>query len=332
MSYAVIRQGTHAPGVDRKAALMSVLTLLSIDAGQTGTKMRYRWDDGSSRDDVLPGVLTDRPLLPQLAEVVERVINVAGAPYTIAMGLSGVTDNAAEAAGLISWPALAGVERVLVSHDSVTSFLGVLGDRPGAVLAAGTGVVTLGVGPRAAIRVDGWGNIMGDAGSGYWIGREALDAVMRAYDGRGPATALTGVVRERWPDLEAAYTSLQADPERVRIVASFAAPTARQADAGDVVARRICVAAAEELAHSVVSALRVVQAPADAPVGAIGGVLHSDLIRTAFEDAVRASRPAVRFVPPAGTGLDGAEALAFLIPSHPLRDRVAEAVSEGVAA
>jgi N-acetylglucosamine kinase-like BadF-type ATPase len=35
---------------------------------------------------------------------------------------------------------------------------------------------------------------MGDAGSGYWLGRAALDAVMRAHDGRGPATALTEVV------------------------------------------------------------------------------------------------------------------------------------------
>ena len=63
---------------------------------------------------------------------------------------------------------------------------------------------------------------MGDAGSGYWIGREALDAVMRAHDGRGEPTALTAVVRERWPDLESAYIDLQAAEDRVRVVASFA--------------------------------------------------------------------------------------------------------------
>ena len=44
---------------------MSTLALLSMDAGQTGTKVRLRWADGSSRDDLLPGVLTDRPLAPQ---------------------------------------------------------------------------------------------------------------------------------------------------------------------------------------------------------------------------------------------------------------------------
>jgi N-acetylglucosamine kinase-like BadF-type ATPase len=306
---------------------MSTLALLSMDAGQTGTKVRLHWADGSTRDDLLPGVLTDRPLAPQLSGVAERVAHAAGeTPDALAIGVSGVTDVHAEAETLLHRPALAAVRRVIVAHDSVTSFLGVLGDRQGAVIAVGTGVVTLGVGPRSAVRVDGWGNIMGDAGSGYWIGREALDAVMRAYDGRGEQTAITPLVRERWPDLEGAYTSLQADPDRVRLVASFAAPTASLAAAGDAVAQRICERAAAELALSVTSALQTTSAPADAAVGAIGGVLRSDLIRGAFEASVRAARPEVRFVPPVGTGLDGAAALAGLAADHPLRGRLAEVI------
>ncbi|MDT3318074.1 hypothetical protein Q9S71_14695 [Microbacterium sp. KSW4-11] len=46
--------------------------------------------------------------------------------------------------------------------------------------------MTLAVGDRDTARVDGWGWTMGDAGSGFWIGREALTAVMRAHDHRGP--------------------------------------------------------------------------------------------------------------------------------------------------
>src|SRR5690554_880676 len=39
----------------------------------------------------------------------------------------------------------------------------------------------------------GWGGggaVAGDEGSAYWVGRRAVRAVMRAYDGRGPATFL----------------------------------------------------------------------------------------------------------------------------------------------
>ncbi|WP_341476215.1 BadF/BadG/BcrA/BcrD ATPase family protein, partial [Cryobacterium zongtaii] len=60
--------------------------------------------------------------------------------------------------------------------------------------SAGTGVVTLAVGVHDVARIDGWGNLIGNAGSGYWIGRAALEAVMREYDGRGPVTVLTATV------------------------------------------------------------------------------------------------------------------------------------------
>ncbi|MFD5224094.1 N-acetylglucosamine kinase [Microbacterium sp. NPDC058342] len=296
--------------------------LLAIDAGQTGIKTRLVGGEGTEQDAVFPGVLTDRPLLAQLAGVVASVVREAGAaPHTITFGVSGLTDERAEAEALLGHPDLTGVRRVVVTHDSVTSFLGVLGDRNGAVIAAGTGVVTLGVGPAHSTRVDGWGHIMGDAGSGYWIGRAALDAVMRAFDGRGPATALTAAVQERWPDLASAYSSLQASEDRVRTVASFAAPTASFAAAGDDVAARICREAAAELALATTTALHVVDAPADAAIGAIGGVFGSDLIRSSFDEAVRAERPDARFLPPIGSGLEGAVALAGLGAQHPLRER-----------
>jgi len=298
--------------------------LLAIDAGQTGSKLRLRWSDGTTRDELVPGVFTDRPLAPQLAEIIGKVAHVAGTPSTVSIGVSGLTDAASAARDLMLNPGLADVQRMLVAHDSVTSFLGVLGDRPGAVIAVGTGVVTLGVGPQRALRVDGWGNIMGDAGSGYWIGREALDAVMRAHDRRGPATAITDAARERWPDLEAAYSLLQNAADRVRVVASFARTTADLAAAGDAVARAICLEAADELALSVLTALRETDAPGDAPIGATGSVLQSALIRDAFTRRVLDHRPDAHFEPAAGTGLDGAAALPGLGPGHPLRRSLAE--------
>ena len=312
------------------ADTVTALELLAVDAGQTGIKLRLRRTDGTVLDDTLPGVLTDRALTPQLAAVVEHVSQTTGMiPPTVTFGVSGVTDPQAEAHSLAAHPALTGASRIVVAHDSTTSFLGALGDRSGAVIAVGTGVVTLGVGPARAVRVDGWGHIMGDAGSGYWIGREALDAVMRAHDGRGPATALTAVAQRHWPDLDTAYPQLQADPERVRVVASFARHTAELAADGDRVARGICDRAAAELAHSVLTALRTSDAPSDAHVAAIGGVLHAELIRAAFTEHVRAARPQAVFAHALGTGVDGAVALADLAHDHPLRTIVAEAGPPG---
>jgi N-acetylglucosamine kinase-like BadF-type ATPase len=240
--------------------------------------------------------------------------------------VSGLTDRDADPARLLSLLGGTGVREVVLAHDSTTSFLGALGDARGAVVASGTGVVTLAVGRQATARVDGWGYIMGDAGSGYWIGREALDAVMRAFDGRGPETALTGVVRERWPDLPQAYIALQGDEERVSIVASFAAAVARCGEEGDAVARAITEAAALELALSVTTALNRVAGSDDEwfAVCAVGGVFRSRLLHDAFAAALPKTLggASLSLVAPSGEGIDGALALADLAPGHPLASAI----------
>jgi N-acetylglucosamine kinase-like BadF-type ATPase len=305
--------------------------VLAIDAGQTGMKVRVR--RGARTDDILfDGIRTHEPLLPQLVHVVRAAMAQTGlTPEIITAGISGLTDRDADAAALLALLDDNGIRDAVLAHDSTTSFLGALGDARGAVVASGTGVVTLAVGRDAIARVDGWGHIMGDAGSGYWIGREALDGVMRAFDGRGPHTSLTGVVRERWPDLAQAYIGLQALPDRVSVVASYAAHVARLAEEGDAVARQITRAAAHELALSVTTALdRVAHSDHDRfAVCAMGGVFRSRLLSAAFTEEMNAGvwGGAVDVVPPRGEGIDGAMALAGLSAAHPLSSAVHRATA-----
>ena len=294
--------------------------VLAIDAGQTGIKVR-----AGGEDLVFPGIDTHEELLPQLAAVARAALERTGAEASVVTaGVSGLTTREADAAALLARIDDPRVHEVILAHDSTTSFLGALGDSRGAVVAAGTGVVTLAVGATDVARVDGWGYLMGDAGGGYWIGREALDAVMREFDGRGPATALRAVAEERWPDLTQAYIDLQADHERVRVVASFAEQVARLAAAGDAVSQNITVRAGGELAHSVETALRRVRTD-DAEhfsVCAIGGVFRSPQLREAFGSHIAASEFEVALVEPRGHGIDGAVALADLGPRHPLSPAV----------
>lgn len=304
---------------------MSEPEVLAIDAGQTAIKARLT-GAGAPQDHVFPGILTGRPLLPQLAAAVRAVLpHVEAGPVTVAAGVSGLTSAESDAAALLRAIDDPVVGEVRLAHDSTTSFLGALGPARGAVVASGTGVVTLAVGASLVARVDGWGHIMGDAGSGYWIGREALDAAMRDFDGRGPRTALRARVEARWPDLAAAYIDLQSDPDRVAIVASFAAEVARVAADGDDVALGISERAGAELALSVETALRRVESERGAEVCAIGGVLRSDAVRDAFTAHIGASDLGARLVAARGDGLDGAAALAHLGARHPLSSAVSVA-------
>ena len=294
-----------------------------MDAGQTGIRAQLRAGSAVIREIECGGVVTDRPVVPQLAGVVTRIAPTE--PVTLAVGSSGLGEDVT-AADLLDRVRGLGVERVLLAHDSVTSYLGALGDVPGAVVASGTGVVTLAAGDQDLARVDGWGHLIGDAGSGFWIGRAGLDAVLRAHDGRGPATALSEAVRPDFPDIEAAYLVLQADPLRVSRIASYARTVAELA-ATDAVCAGICRRAAAELVASVVAGLsRVGQADRDDPaVSALGKVFRGEVLSAEFARLLRERFPAVRLVPAAGTGLDGAARLAELRPGSALRQRVSVA-------
>lgn len=297
---------------------------LALDAGQTGIRVRV---PGSSFACDYAGAQTNRDLLPQLAEAVCAAASDFGRPFAeVAIGTTGLTDADNDPGRLRALCADAGVRRLILAHDSITSYLGALGRRHGVVVAAGTGVVTLGVGPAGLARVDGWGNIMGDAGSGYWMGREAMDAVMRAYDGRGAATALTPVVLARFPRLEQAYIEVQTDADRVRLVASFARAVSDLAGA-DSVAAGICVRAGEELALSAATAASRAGLGAEPLICRVGNVFGSPAVSDAFGAALRRRRPGARLVDAAGDGLAGAVALLTLPPDHVLAGHIA--VSEG---
>lgn len=290
---------------------------LAIDAGQTGIRVLH---NGSTLRDY-PGIRTDRDLLPQLVDVVEQFCAETHLTVeTVAAGVSGLTEEESRADRLLEGVCHRGARAVFLAHDSITGFLGSLGSHSGAVVAAGTGVVTLGVGPAGMARVDGWGHIIGDAGSGYWIGRVALEAALRAWDGRDEATTLTALLKDNFSSPEAAYVELQTNPDRVRLIASFAKQVAAHAESDDV-ARQIIRRAGGELALSVATALRRAGLmEEEAPhVSWAGSLLNGVRLHTQFEAALWKLAPGVVITPPLGLPLDGVVLLASLTEDNPLR-------------
>ncbi|WFB06460.1 ATPase [Streptomyces sp. LX-29] len=162
-----------------------------------------------------------------------------------------------------------GVRRIALATDAVTAYAGALGQRTGAVVAAGTGLVALGATAaredgRAGgwRRADGWGHLLGDCGGGAWIGRAGLEAAMRAHDGReGGSPALLGRLEAVFGPAEELPGKLYPRPDRPAVLASFAPEVGRCASAGDPIATAILRQAAGHIAE----AARAVCPPAAEP-------------------------------------------------------------------
>ncbi|MFJ6415870.1 N-acetylglucosamine kinase [Paeniglutamicibacter sp. NPDC091659] len=298
-----------------------MMTILSIDAGQSGMRVRLRAADGTSRELSRPGVRTDSDVITQLAAAIDSIAAepdmVLGAANVGTSGVDFRPELAGRLKGLV--PALASAS-VRVAHDSISGYLGSAGTELGVTTAVGTGVVTLGVGDGGVHRVDGWGHLLGDCGSGFWIGRAGLEAAMRAYDGRGESTVLLDDLIALFGEPAGAYLRIQSDPDRVRSVASFARVVLDAAEAGDAVASDVAMHAANELYTSMDAALRQAGfAMEDAPVVCwTGGVVRSQVLAQALVRRFAAQWPNARLLPALGDPLDGSERLGDLSPSHPL--------------
>jgi len=113
-------------------------------------------------------------------------------PAAICLGMAGVDrdDDLRVVRGIMA--RIGSLARVLVVNDALIALEAGVGDAPGLVIIAGTGSIVYGRNARGeAARAGGWGYVLGDEGSGYWMGRLALRAVVREADSRGRATGLT---------------------------------------------------------------------------------------------------------------------------------------------
>ncbi|MHB1454088.1 MAG: N-acetylmuramic acid 6-phosphate etherase [Saccharofermentanales bacterium] len=167
---------------------------------------------------------------------------------------------------------------VFTTDDATAAFYGAFGEQSGIVLIAGTGSICLGITPQGIFhRCGGWGHLIGDEGSGFDIGRQVLNAVLKAYDGRAPQTMLTSLI--------SVHLGLEA-PDKIinhayrggkSAIAALAPLCEEAASAGDHAAMDILETAADSLI-SHITAVAVNFDRSDLPLRLVltGGALNED--------------------------------------------------------
>lgn len=292
--------------------------VVALDVGKTNLRVEVR-ERGSCRLRVCEGVRgwmgapgPRAALLRHLAEVCGRLPDAASLTR-VGAGIAGYDSAAAEDKDEVSRSLRKAFPRarVQVASDARTAHLGAFQGEPGALLVAGTGAVALAVDlAGASYWAGGLGPVLGDEGSGGWIGREGCLAAARSIDGRGPPTGLAQRC-ERTFGVAATQLGalLAASPSPAGLFGRFASDVLEAWLEGDEQAAHIAEHAATHLAAAAIAVLRRLDAQ-NRQFAVVGGLSTHATFAAAITSHVVAAVPEAVCIPARGDALDGAALLA----------------------
>ena len=262
-----------------------MIHVLGIDAGGTKTVCQLADENGEVFAEARRGGANlqasgELEVEKVLHEVMEEAIGDHDVrPSAICLGIAGVDrpDDARVVRAIMK--RIGYKARVLVVNDALVALEAGAPGIPGVVLIAGTGSIAYGRNDHnQAARAGGWGYMLGDEGSGYWIGRSALRAVLREADRRGPATRLTGLLLNYYGVTRAQDLIAQVYHGSLRpsAIAALAQCVMGAFNDGDSVAIGILRSAADQLESAALSVARRLELiGSDFPFVLSGGIFRA---------------------------------------------------------
>jgi N-acetylglucosamine kinase-like BadF-type ATPase len=278
---------------------MTTLPFIGVDGGGTharavvvseaGRELARRTGSAGLVDPEDPGSAA-----AAVAQLVRDVLRDAGAPSAAALccGLAGAGRPQEREAVRIALTLEHVAERVAVIGDAEAAMADAFPEGPGVLLVAGTGSIAWArTADGEVLRVGGWGQLLGDEGSGYDTAIRGLRAVARAADGRIAETALTSVLlvaaRVQDPNDLIAWAAAASKAQ----IAALAPAVLTCAERGDEAAATVRAHAIDAITQLAAAAAR--RAQLDPPTFALTGGLLAGTgpLRTPVIDAIRKRMP-----------------------------------------
>lgn len=242
-------------------------------ADETGTVIREARGGGGNL--LVHGELGVEKSLYQVLEALDPPDSVG----VVCLGIAGVA-RAAERELIEGVLRRLGFRRskLRIENDAFVALVAGAPAGHGVVVIAGTGSIAYGVDPSGkTARSGGWGYLLGDEGSAFWLGHAAVRHGIRSADGRGPGTLLFELICAKLaisdpPGLVAWFYDQELSRYRVAQLASL---VEQAADAGDEAAEGLLQQAAEHLVRAAHAVDRQLTFPGSYPLVLSGGAFKA---------------------------------------------------------
>ncbi|WP_419959965.1 BadF/BadG/BcrA/BcrD ATPase family protein [Psychrobacillus sp. BM2] len=225
---------------------------------------------------------------------------------------------------------------IIIKNDALNAlYAGTLGEA-GIVQIAGTGSITFGVNDESkTVRSGGWGYLFDDEGSGFYLGNEALRAVFKEFDQRGPATLLTTAFLEYFevnlvPDI---IGKVYGSEHPRSIIAPLSQLVVDAAMANDEIAKSIITHACTEMMCSIQSCHdQLFERNHATNIVLSGGVFtNTNFFIDYFHQLAKEKLPNIRFKRALVSPVGGAVIAALLSKQVPINDRILKHLNEEIS-
>jgi N-acetylglucosamine kinase-like BadF-type ATPase len=295
------------PAAGKSKAAEGQAAILALDGGNSKTDVALIRTDGVVLASVRGSGINSQeagaePTVHALDDLVRRVTRRGGeVPVLHTVACLANADLPEEEEELAAAVLAAGWSQTSTVINDTFAILrsGLRDDEPhwGAAVVCGAGINAVGVAPDGRVtRFLALGQLTGDWGGGYGLGREVMWHAIRGEDGRGPATALTGCVREFFNADKVEDVAIAIHKGKIADGdLNGLAPILLRASAdGDAVARSIVGQLADEISILALTAMRRLgMTSLRTPVVLGGGVITAgdSILLTGIADRISASAP-----------------------------------------
>jgi N-acetylglucosamine kinase-like BadF-type ATPase len=182
-------------------------------------------------------------------------------------------------------------------NDAFIAHAALLQGDNGILTIAGTGSIALAMKDGASATAGGWGHLLGDEGSGYWISMQAFKAMIADEDEGKPVSSLSKKILAELDMKEVSDILGFIYNEPKASIAKFVPLVVEKASLGNTLAVQILQQAGVDLARTTIQAARKVRLENPIKIGLRGGILTNvELVNNAFVEEIKKSVKQAIFV------------------------------------
>lgn len=255
--------------------------IVGIDGGGTHTTLAVSNKEGCLLGLVQGGALNFNTIgmeafRAHLRQALEEVKRQYGPIEALSLGHSALDGEPEPGLAAEMMESVFDLERCWIHSDVFMALMGATLGEPGVAVVAGTGAMAVGMDAGGTQHVrGGWGYLLGDTGSGFYLGRQAMEAAAAAFDGVGPHTCLEPAFLQHFgcTDPRSAIGRIYAADYKPADMAAFAPKVLEGAAQGDTVCNIIVNESLNTLVGYADGLMRAI-GRSDCAVGVFGGLFE----------------------------------------------------------